>query len=159
MARRFGDSEYPGDERIAVSQIAIQSADGPRACNADQLGTADFGDATASAYQTAADLVKAAKASPGRINYASPGVGTPHHMAMELFKSTAGVSITHIPYRGTGPALTDLLGGQVECMFLPIHVALTHVKAGKLRALGIGSRRRQRCCPMCPRSRRPRRAM
>ena len=105
---------------------------------------------TASAYQTAADLVKAAKASPGRINYASPGVGTPHHMAMELFKSTAGVSITHIPYRGTGPALTDLLGGQVECMFLPIHVALTHVKAGKLRALGIGSQRRHPLLPDVP---------
>src|SRR5260370_31625404 len=105
---------------------------------------------TASAYQTAADLVKAAKASPGRINYASPGVGTPHHMAMELFKSTAGVSITHIPYRGTGPALTDLLGGQVECMFLPIHVALVHVKAGKLRALGIGSHQRHPLLPDVP---------
>ena len=105
---------------------------------------------TASAYRTATDLVKAAKASPGRINYASPGVGTPHHMAMELFKSTAGVSITHIPYRGTGPALTDLLGGQVECMFLPIHVALVHVRAGKLRALGIGSQQRHPLLPDVP---------
>ncbi len=104
----------------------------------------------ASPYQTAAELVKAAKASPGKINYASPGVGTPHHMAMELFKNTAGISITHIPYRGSGPALTDVLGGQVDCMFLPIHVALTHVKAGKLRALAIGSERRHALLPDVP---------
>ena len=60
-------------------------------------------------------------------------------MSMELFKQTAGVYLTHIPYRGTAQAVTDLLGGQVEAMFLPIHVALPHVKAGKLVALAIGS--------------------
>lgn len=103
-----------------------------------------------SAYRSAAELLKAAKASPGKLNYASPGVGTPHHMAMELFKNTAGISITHIPYRGSGPAVTDLLGGQVDCMFLPIHVALTHVKAGKLRALAIGSGQRHPLLPDVP---------
>jgi tripartite-type tricarboxylate transporter receptor subunit TctC len=103
-----------------------------------------------SPYHNVAELVKAAKASPGKLNYASPGVGTPHHMAMELFKNTLGISITHIPYRGSGPALTDLLGGQVDCMFLPIHVALTHVKAGKLRALGIGSEKRHALLPDVP---------
>lgn len=103
-----------------------------------------------SALHNAAQLLKAAKASPGRLNYASPGVGTPHHMAMELFKNTAGISITHIPYRGSAPALTDLLGGQVDCMFLPIHVALTHVKAGKLRALAIGSDQRHPLLPDVP---------
>ena len=93
-------------------------------------------------FKKATDLIDAAKKAPGTINYGSPGVGTPHHLAMELFKSTAGVFVTHIPYRGTGPALSDLLGGQIQTMFLPIHVALPHVKAGKLMALGIGSDKR-----------------
>lgn len=101
-------------------------------------------------FPSAAALVAAARKAPGRINYGSPGVGTPHHLAMELFKSTAGVFVTHIPYRGTGPALTDLLGGQIETMFLPIHVALPHVKAGRLLALGIGSEQRHPLLPDVP---------
>lgn len=101
-------------------------------------------------FRTAGDLVAAAKARPGRINYASPGVGTPHHMSMELFKQAAGVFLTHIPYRGTAPAVTDLLGGQVETMFLPIHVALPHVRSGKLVALGIGSDKRHPLLPELP---------
>jgi tripartite-type tricarboxylate transporter receptor subunit TctC len=101
-------------------------------------------------FKTAADLVQAAKARPGKLNYASPGVGTPHHMSMELFKQTAGVFLTHIPYRGTAQAVTDLLGGQVDAMFLPIHVALPHVKSGKLVALGIGSDKRHPLLPDVP---------
>jgi tripartite-type tricarboxylate transporter receptor subunit TctC len=69
---------------------------------------------------------------------------------MELFKSTAGIFLTHIPYRGTAPAVTDLLGGQVAVAFLPIHVALPHVKAGKLVALGIGSDKRHALLPDVP---------
>src|SRR6478609_5098181 len=101
-------------------------------------------------FTSAGDLIKAAKANPGRINYASPGVGTPHHLSMELFKATNGVFLTHIPYRGTAGAVTDLLGGQVDTMFLPIHVALPHVKAGKLVALGIGSEQRHPLLPDVP---------
>lgn len=100
--------------------------------------------------RTAGELVAAARARPGRLNYASPGVGTPHHMSMELFKQTAGVYLTHIPYRGTAQAVTDLLGGQVEAMFLPIHVALPHVKSGKLVALAIGSDKRHPVLPDLP---------
>lgn len=103
-----------------------------------------------SGYKSAPELVAAAKQSPGRINYASPGVGTPHHLSMELFKATTGIFLTHIPYRGTAPAVTDLLGGQVEVAFLPIHVALPHVKAGKLNALGIGSEKRHPLLPDVP---------
>ena len=88
---------------------------------------------------SAQDLIARARAKPGALNYGSPGNGTPHHLAMELVKKQAGVFITHIPYRGTGPAVTDLLGGQIDVMFLPIHVALQHVKAGSLRALAISS--------------------
>jgi tripartite-type tricarboxylate transporter receptor subunit TctC len=94
---------------------------------------------SASGMRSAADLLARAKAKPGALNYASPGTGTPHHMAMELLKNQSRLFITHIPYRGTAPALTDMLGGQVDVMFLPIHVALQHVKAGKLHALGISS--------------------
>lgn len=104
----------------------------------------------ATGFKSAADLVQAAKARPGRLNYASPGVGTPHHMSMELFKQTAGVYLTHIPYRGTAQAVTDLLGGQVDAMFLPIHVALPHVRTGKLLALGIGSDKRHPLMPDLP---------
>jgi tripartite-type tricarboxylate transporter receptor subunit TctC len=101
-------------------------------------------------FKTAGDLVSAAKARPGRLNYASPGVGTPHHMSMELFKQTAGVYLTHIPYRGTAQAVTDLLGGQVDAMFLPIHVVLPHVKTGKQVALAIGSDKRHPLLPELP---------
>jgi len=101
-------------------------------------------------FRTAGDLIKAAKANPGRINYASPGVGTPHHLSMELFKATNGVFLTHIPYRGTAGAVTDLLGGQVDAMFLPIHVALPYVKAGRLVALGVGSDQRHPLLPDVP---------
>ncbi len=104
----------------------------------------------ATGFKTAGELVAAAKARPGRLNYASPGVGTPHHMSMELFKQTAGVFLTHIPYRGTAQAVTDVLGGQVDAMFLPIHVALQHVKTGKLVALAIGSNKRHPLLPELP---------
>jgi tripartite-type tricarboxylate transporter receptor subunit TctC len=101
-------------------------------------------------FKTVQDLIAAAKARPGKLNYASPGVGTPHHMSMELFKQSAGVYLTHIPYRGSAQAVTDLLGGQVDAMFLPIHVALPQLKAGKLVALGIGSAKRHPLLPDVP---------
>ena len=90
-----------------------------------------------SGITSAADLLSRARARPGALNYASPGNGTPHHLAMELLKAQNKLFITHIPYRGTAPAVTDLLGGQVDLMFLPIHVALQQVKAGRLHALAI----------------------
>ena len=85
------------------------------------------------AAKSAADLVALAKAQPGRLNYASPGSGTPHHLAMELFKLNFGIDITHVPYKGTAGAVTDLLGGQVQAMFLPVHVVLPHARGGKFR--------------------------
>jgi tripartite-type tricarboxylate transporter receptor subunit TctC len=101
-------------------------------------------------FKTAPDLVEAARKRPGAINYASPGVGTPHHLSMELFKATNHIFLTHIPYRGTAPAVTELLGGQVDVGFLPIHVALPHIKAGKLNALAIGSGKRHPLLPQVP---------
>jgi tripartite-type tricarboxylate transporter receptor subunit TctC len=101
-------------------------------------------------FKTATGLIDAAKKRPGAINYASPGVGTPHHLSMELFKATNHVFLTHIPYRGTAPAVTDLLGGQVDVGFLPIHVALQHIKSGRLNALAIGSDKRHALLPQVP---------
>ena len=96
---------------------------------------------------SAKDLIARAKEKPGAYNYASPGVGTPHHMAMELFKQRAGIDLVHIPFSGTGPAVTQLLGGEVPIMFLPVHVAMAQVKAGKLVALANGGARRSPLAP------------
>jgi tripartite-type tricarboxylate transporter receptor subunit TctC len=95
-------------------------------------------------------LISQARDKPGAFNYASAGFGTPHHMAMELFKARAGISVTHIPFSATGPALTQLLGGEVPLMFLPVHVAHTHVKAGKLVALATGGANRSPLAPDVP---------
>ena len=96
------------------------------------------------------ELVARAKAKPGELNYASPGVATPHHMAMELFKARTGASITHIPFSATGPALAQLLGGEVPLMFLPVHVAIAQMKAGKLNALATGGAARSPLAPDVP---------
>ncbi|MBC8024199.1 MAG: tripartite tricarboxylate transporter substrate binding protein [Burkholderiales bacterium] len=98
----------------------------------------------------ARDLIAQAKARPGTFVYGSPGIATPHHMAMELFKARAGIDIVHIPFSATGPAVTQLLGGEVPIMFLPVHVAITHVKAGKLVALAMGGEKRHPLAPDVP---------
>jgi len=100
--------------------------------------------------KTAAEFIALAKAAPGRINYGSPGNGTPHHLAMELFKHETGIQVTHVPYRGTGPAVTDLLSGQIAAMFLPVHVALPQVQAGKLVMLAAGGNQRTPVTPDVP---------
>jgi tripartite-type tricarboxylate transporter receptor subunit TctC len=83
------------------------------------------------------ELIALAKARPGALNYASPGNGTPPHLAAEIFKNMAGVSITHVPYKGSAPAMTDLLGGQVQMMIANAPVVLPYIKSGKL--IGLAS--------------------
>ncbi|MBV8619052.1 MAG: tripartite tricarboxylate transporter substrate binding protein [Curvibacter sp.] len=92
--------------------------------------------------KTVKDFVAYAKANPGKLNYASPGNGSPHHLAMEMFKARTGTFITHIPYRGAAPALSDVMGGQVPCMFLDLASGLSVIQAGKVRALAIGTAKR-----------------
>jgi tripartite-type tricarboxylate transporter receptor subunit TctC len=87
--------------------------------------------------KTIPEFIAYAKANAGKINMASAGIGGPQHMAGELFKFMAGVDLTHVPYRGTTPAMTDLLGGQVQVMFDVTVTALPQVKAGKVRPLGV----------------------
>ncbi|MDQ8015894.1 MAG: tripartite tricarboxylate transporter substrate binding protein [Bordetella sp.] len=99
---------------------------------------------------TLAQLVASAKAQPGKLTYATPGVGTPHHLSMALLMQGTGTELLHVPYKGTAGAVTDLLGGRIDAMFLPVHVALPHIQAGKLRALATGSAKRLPQLPEVP---------
>lgn len=95
-------------------------------------------------------LIDYAKANPDRLNYASQGNGTTSHLTAELFKSSAGVNLVHVPYKGSGPAIADLLGGQVDIMFAEISTAVSHIQAGKLSALAVGSDKRNPSLPSVP---------
>jgi tripartite-type tricarboxylate transporter receptor subunit TctC len=96
------------------------------------------------------ELIALAKAKPDALNYASTGAGQSTHLSMELFKSMAGVKIVHVPYKGSAPAVTDLLGGHVPMMFDNMPSALPHVKAGKLRPLGVSTIKRSSTAPEVP---------
>jgi tripartite-type tricarboxylate transporter receptor subunit TctC len=103
-----------------------------------------------SPYTSVKDLIAAAKAKPGELQFASGGAGAGAHLSGELLKTTANVDVVHVPYKGNAPALTDLLGGQVTMMFDTITTALPHVKTGKLRALAVTSPRRSPLAPDVP---------
>jgi tripartite-type tricarboxylate transporter receptor subunit TctC len=92
--------------------------------------------------KTVKDLISQAKAKPGSFSFASAGNGTSQHLAGEMFKSLAGIDITHVPYKGSSPAITDVMGGQVQMMFDTTVVAAPQIKAGKVRALGVTSAKR-----------------
>ncbi len=94
-----------------------------------------------------ADLLAQARAKPGSISYGSPGVGTPHHMAMELFKVQTQTFMLHVPYRGSAGYTTDLLAGELNVGFLPVHVAQGFVNSGRLNALAVGSPKRHPVSP------------
>ena len=99
---------------------------------------------------TLAELIALAKAKPNELNYASSGIGTSTHLCGELFKTMAGVELQHVPYKGGGPAVADLLGGQVQLMFATLPSVLEHVRAGKLRALGVTTAQRFAGAPDIP---------
>ena len=92
--------------------------------------------------QTMAELLAYARANPNKLNYASPGNGSPSHLATEIFKSMAGVELVHVPYKGSGPALADMLGGQIQFWIANSPVVLQHIETGKLRALASTSAKR-----------------
>jgi len=100
--------------------------------------------------KTLADLVALAKKMPGKLNYGTAGVGTPGHLTAEMFKSVSGIDIQHVPYKGGAPAITDLIGGQIQIMFEPLQSALSNVQAGKLRALAVSSKTRSPVVPDVP---------
>ncbi len=100
--------------------------------------------------RTTREFIDYAKAKPSQLNYASTGVGGPQHLGMELFKTLAGVDITHIPYKGAAPAFTDLLSGQVHSIFGNMISTLPHTRAGRLRALAVSSATRSQAAPELP---------
>jgi tripartite-type tricarboxylate transporter receptor subunit TctC len=100
--------------------------------------------------KTVSEFIAYAKANPGKLDYASPGNGSPHHMGMEIFKQRTGINVTHIPYKGAAPALGDLVGGQVPSMFLDLASGLQLMKAGKVRMLAIAAPKRASVFPDVP---------
>ena len=100
--------------------------------------------------KTVPEFIVYARANPGKISLASAGIGSPNHMAGELFKAMAGVDMAHVPYRGGGPAIADLLGGQVDVTFAVVTTAIEYIRAGKLRALAVTSATRQEALPYVP---------
>lgn len=106
--------------------------------------------ATQPNVKTVADVVAAARAQPGKLTYASAGNGTSIHLAGEVFAAQAQVEMLHVPYKGSGPAVTDLIGGQVNYMFDSITSAKPHIQSGKLRAIGLTTSRRSSALPGVP---------
>ena len=102
------------------------------------------------AVRSVAELISYAKANPGRLSYGTPGIGTPQHLATELFKSMTATDIVHVPYKGGAPAMADLAGGQIQLSFAAINSALPLVQGGKLRAIAIGDARRSASLPDTP---------
>jgi tripartite-type tricarboxylate transporter receptor subunit TctC len=106
--------------------------------------------ATKSTARTVAEVIAQAQAAPGRVTYASAGNGTSLHLAGELFASMAKVELSHVPYKGSGPAVTDLIGGQVDYMFDSVTSALPHVRSGRLRAIAVTTAKRSSALPKVP---------
>ena len=100
--------------------------------------------------KTVPEFIAYAKANPGKLNMASPGNGSVAHIAGEMFKRLAGIEMTHVPYRGAAPAVTDLIGGQVQVAFDPMSSSIVHIKAGKLRALAVTTANRSDALPDIP---------
>lgn len=101
-------------------------------------------------FTNVGELIAAAKKQPGTIAYGSAGNGSPGHLTGELFAKAAGVELKHVPYRGSAPAVTDLVGGQIPLMFDPVQSVLPHVQGGRLRALAISSKHRSQVLPKVP---------
>jgi tripartite-type tricarboxylate transporter receptor subunit TctC len=102
------------------------------------------------AATTVKELIALAQSRPGQLNYASAGSGSTLHLTAELFKSMAGVNLVHVPYKGSAPALNDLLGGQVQVIFNPATLTLPHARTGRLRVLGVTTARRVAFAPEVP---------
>ncbi|SHH42710.1 Bug family tripartite tricarboxylate transporter substrate binding protein [Pollutimonas bauzanensis] len=103
-----------------------------------------------SPYKTVQDLIAAARKDPGKLTASSAGAGSPHHLALEMFKQRAGADIAHVPYKGAAPAIQDLIGGQVSAGFVDSAAALSNIKAGKLRVLAVATPERLALLPDVP---------
>jgi tripartite-type tricarboxylate transporter receptor subunit TctC len=99
---------------------------------------------------TLADLVALARKNPGKLNYGTAGPGTPGHLTAEMFRAAAGIDLQHVPYKGSAPAIIDLIGGQIQIMFDPLQSVLANVQGGKIRALAVSSKTRSPVAPDVP---------
>ena len=133
-----------------MEKVAYDVAQGSRAGHAGRDGAGDAGGREQRSRQQHGELVALAKAQPGKLNFASAGLGSLPHLAGELFKLTAKIDIVHVPYRGAAPAINDLLGQQVQMTFLDLPVILPHIKAGTLRPIALGARKRAPTAPDVP---------
>ncbi|MFT8243795.1 Bug family tripartite tricarboxylate transporter substrate binding protein [Roseomonas sp. BN140053] len=117
-----------------------------------ELTTADFVLAVNPDVQAgnAREFAELSKKTRGGLDYASPGTGTPQHLGLALFASTAGIEMNHVPYRGSAPAIQDLIGRRVAAMYLPVHTALPLVQDGQIKLLAVGSEQRSRLAPNVP---------
>ena len=153
---------HDGRARLKLLILALSLAV-PLAALSQPLPAAQFAPATlvsASPYVVTASvktpvasiraLIALAEANPGKLSYASSGAGAASHLSAELFKSMARVDLLHVPYKGTGQALTDLLAGQVDLLFAPSQTVIQHVRAGKLKALATTGARRTETLPGLP---------
>jgi tripartite-type tricarboxylate transporter receptor subunit TctC len=132
----YANLAYDSDAFVPVSVIA--SSNSALVVN-PKLGIANV-----------AQLIAYAKANPGKLNYASSGVGSTPHLAAELFNAMAGVQITHVPYKGSGPAIVDVLAGHIDMTFVELSLALPQIHAGRVRLLAIGSEKRKAAMPDVP---------
>ena len=129
---------------------ALRRREGFRAGHPGDDGAGDAGRREQCSARNMDELVALAKAQPGKLNFASAGVGGLPHLAGELFKLTAGIDIVHVPYRGAAPAINDLLGQQVQMAFLDLPVLLPHIRAGMLRPIALGAPKRAPTSPEVP---------
>jgi tripartite-type tricarboxylate transporter receptor subunit TctC len=163
IENRPGASGHIGADFVAQSAadgytLLMSSTASLTQKNVDQFAPVSL--VSASAYIVAAnprlaasnirELIALAKASPGKLTFGSSGTGAASHLAAELFKSMAGVDLLHVPYKGTGQALTDLLAGTVDLMFAPSQTVMSHVQAGKLKALAVTGAKRSALLPNLP---------
>src|SRR5438552_1689569 len=163
VENRPGASGHIGAEFVAKSApdgctLLMSSTASLTEKNIDQFAPVSL--VSASAYIVTAnpgvaaanirELIALAKANPGKLTFGSSGTGAASHLSAELFKATAGVDLLHVPYKGTGQALTDLLAGHVNLMFAPAQTVMPHVQSGKLKALGVTGARRSQTLPDLP---------
>src|SRR5438094_2861420 len=163
VENRPGASGHIGAEFVAKSApdgstLLMSSTASLTEKNVDQFAPVSL--VSASAYIVTAnpgvaaanirELIALAKANPGKLTFGSSGTGAASHLSAELFKSMAGVDLLHVPYKGTGPAVTDLLAGQVDLLFAPSQSVIQHVRAGKLKALAVTGAKRSETFPELP---------
>ncbi len=140
---------------ISITSTLLKSDSFDAMKDLEPLLIAGYGDSTLvvsskSKFNNLREVIKYAKENPGKLTFATPGTGSPMHIHMALFEKAAGVSFLHVPYKGTAPAVTDLIGGQVDMMFVATHTVMPYVTSGKLKAIAVAAPKRNPLTPSIP---------